>query len=1182
MCWKCHILVLLCLLAHNVVSAQYHVISREEVDEVAAQATNISSDSGNNTLEDQNEGPFDSEQPGVGQRCGRLRTCEEGLTCSNDFSVLRKRCFPDRACLEQVVSSFRLDLDVWKESIFTRANIDESDLVDAALDAQNPEEFQQSATCLRFLDAFNAQPPPQLASLQEAANDCIPKAPSTGGTVVYMGLHIELSVLLDLAMSVFSALGDNTKPTGFIRGTFGAELGAGAEVSGLLGFAFTGTTQDIVGGSVVTDIDTVVGAGIGSALVSNLNGLYSLEFTLGGGVGGGFGIGYGITSPLNGSNQPTISPSTSPSSSPSVSNLPSISSAPSTSARPSISPSVSMLPTSTAAPSTSAQPSSKPSILPSYVPSLSVQPSNSPSTPPSSLPSDLPSSSPSSMPSAMPSAQPSDAPSRTPSNTPSAVPSAIPSAIPSGQPSLPPSISGSALPSLQPSAAPSRAPSSAPSALPSLSPSSMPSALPSLMPSTGPSSNPSSAPSALPSLSPSSMQSALPSVQPSDVLAANPAPSDGPSSNPSSAPSALPSLQPSDGPSSNPSSAPSALPSLQPSDGPSSNPSSAPSSLPSLQPSAGPSSNPSSAPSALPSLSPSSMPSALPSLMPSAGPSSNPSSAPSALPSLSLSPSQAPTKLCSSTTLSNVCILTEAGEELDICFDSLPPATGDVIVQTFVRGFLPFPLQFYDVINQDGFSLGRNRGGGYCDEAYDQTDFVVPQAIFNSWVATGFVSFIMDASGLVEPIDPAICLFTGDVFINLVYNDASTPSMSPSLSVNPSTSLQPSSRPSTSSAPSISSAPSQVPSTSPSLPPSISLAPSVTLSQAPTKPCSSTTTSSEVSITISGEQLDICFDSLSPATGDVTVQTFVRGDVSSTDQYYDLIDQDGNTLVRNNGGGECDEAYHQTDIVVAQATFNTWVATGYVSFIMDASDDTGPIPLFYCPSPGEVYINLVYADSTPSMSPSLSVNPSVSLQPSSAPSTSSAPSLSLVPSLAPSQAPTKPCSSTTTSDVCEISIAGEALDICFDSLSPATSDVTVQTFVRGDLRRPRQFYEVFDQDGGFLGGNRGGGRICSEIYVQEDFVVAQATFNTWVGTGFVSFIMDASANVEPVPPLACPMPGDVFINLVYNDNSPSTTPSSQPSMNPSLSLQPSMCVKFQLLGNNWIFVLILCPLPPVM
>ncbi|CAB9516806.1 expressed unknown protein [Seminavis robusta] len=176
--------------------------------------------------------------------------------------------------------------------------------------------------------------------------------------------------------------------------------------------------------------------------------------------------------------------------------------------------------------------------------------------------------------------------------------------------------------------------------------------------------------------------------------------------------------------------------------------------------------------------------------------------------------------------------------------------------------------------------------------------------------------------------------------------------MTPSVSQNPSLSQFPSSSPSLSQNPSLSQFPSSTP--------SVSQNPS--LSEAPTLPCLSSTTTSNVNpLTISGGEIYFCFNSLVPATSDVTVQTFVRGDVDAAIESYDVIDQDGNSLGQNNGGDtECGTAYDQTDFVVAQATFNTWVATGTVSFIMDVTPQVSAT-IFACSGQSDGFINLVYS-----------------------------------------------------------------------------------------------------------------------------------------------------------------------------------------------------------------------------
>lgn len=73
--------------------------------------------------------------------------------------------------------------------------------------------------------------------LQQAVDACA-AAEGTPGTPVYVGLHMQLSVGFDLAVDVFWTIGSPTNH-GFIRVMFGAELGFGADLSFLLGFAFT-------------------------------------------------------------------------------------------------------------------------------------------------------------------------------------------------------------------------------------------------------------------------------------------------------------------------------------------------------------------------------------------------------------------------------------------------------------------------------------------------------------------------------------------------------------------------------------------------------------------------------------------------------------------------------------------------------------------------------------------------------------------------------------------------------------------------------------------------------------------------------------------------------------------------------------------------------------------------------
>ena len=359
--------------------------------------------------------------------------CNSADDCMEDFSCMALRCIPTaQSCLAKAVSKFTdsFDTDTWKTTVLENANITHDSLMDAVLKSTGYDDFQNSETLRSLVDAIEFNIPQEVYRLQDSVNLCdnmaeagiADRAPTSGGTIVYMGLHMELSVILDLAMSVFWAVGGNPPaPRGFIRGTFGAEAGINAEISGLLGFAFTGTSADIIGGAVTVDVDGGLIAYGGMAVVANLNGLASLEFTLGVGAGGGIGLGYSITSALD----PT--PPTTP-----ETPAPSISTAPST--IPSVTPSTAPSAVPSTAPSN--VPSTIPSAAPSTVPSTNSSTSTAPSTTPSATPSTVPSTVPSTIPST------STAPSTTPSGTPSTVPSTAPSAFPTETPCNRPSPGG--------------------------------------------------------------------------------------------------------------------------------------------------------------------------------------------------------------------------------------------------------------------------------------------------------------------------------------------------------------------------------------------------------------------------------------------------------------------------------------------------------------------------------------------------------------------------------------------------------------------------------------------------------------------------------------------------------------------------------------------------------------------
>ena len=248
-------------------------------------------------------------------------TCRSDEDCSSidGFSCSLRRCLPTaESCMGKAVGAFResFDADGWLETNYANANVTQDSLIDAATAAGTYDDFQSSGVFLALVGAASSNIPDQVNELAEAVSSCNSvavlaagteeRAPSEEGTISYLGIHMELSAIADIAMSVFWTVGEEAEgkaPDQFIRGTFGVEAGLGAEVSMLIGFAFTGTPLDILGESVIVDADAGLGPAAGMAVVAHLRssgggGATSLEFTLGAGAGGGLGVGYGITAAL--------------------------------------------------------------------------------------------------------------------------------------------------------------------------------------------------------------------------------------------------------------------------------------------------------------------------------------------------------------------------------------------------------------------------------------------------------------------------------------------------------------------------------------------------------------------------------------------------------------------------------------------------------------------------------------------------------------------------------------------------------------------------------------------------------------------------------------------------------------------------------------------------------------------
>lgn len=284
---------------------------------------------------------FDKAPASIGERCNRWRQCdasnEHDLVCSERRIIgIGRRCLPAAtACLMEAAKDLRSgsDFGAWQDEVMRSSGTNLQEFARARL-AAGPsfERFQTTAPFQALKRAFLDHPPMDLLNeLRYAADLCHGRTSendSQPSEVIYMGLHIEMGYVADAAVSFGWAL-DDSAPSSFVRGTFGAEVGTGAELSGLLGFAFTGseyTASDMNGNGVSVDADgNAFNLGGGIAVVTNTdNGLVSLELTAGLGLGFGvLGVAYSITAPLEDSTvapttaAPTASPSGGPSGQPS-------------------------------------------------------------------------------------------------------------------------------------------------------------------------------------------------------------------------------------------------------------------------------------------------------------------------------------------------------------------------------------------------------------------------------------------------------------------------------------------------------------------------------------------------------------------------------------------------------------------------------------------------------------------------------------------------------------------------------------------------------------------------------------------------------------------------------------------------------------------------------------------------
>lgn len=287
--------------------------------------------------------------------CQRDSDCEDGFECTKLNRCLAKDCI----ARELSVAGQQFDPFAFKNMIWAKAGVTDDFLIQLKRDTSDEEfahnpivqnlmatindhsyELMALASVVQACENGDTIPPVFHRQLEEKGNgfsrwvgglfknamgisgeqsstpmpsaspsmSAAPTAPTTSPSASpsrpvltqrsYTGLHIEGGFIFDFSYTQFQESGNSTQasPTQFKRGCFGAEVGAGAEVSIFLMITSNLAVEDVIGGSFLLEQDIGLGAVFGAAAGLYVTGeqwssscpMY-LEITLGGGCGIGIG-----------------------------------------------------------------------------------------------------------------------------------------------------------------------------------------------------------------------------------------------------------------------------------------------------------------------------------------------------------------------------------------------------------------------------------------------------------------------------------------------------------------------------------------------------------------------------------------------------------------------------------------------------------------------------------------------------------------------------------------------------------------------------------------------------------------------------------------------------------------------------------------------------------------------------
>lgn len=108
-------------------------------------------------------------------------------------------------------------------------------------------------------------------------------------------------------------------------------------------------------------------------------------------------------------------------------------------------------------------------------------------------------------------------------------------------------------------------------------------------------------------------------------------------------------------------------------------------------------------------------------------------------------------------------------------------------------------------------------------------------------------------------------------------------------------------------------------------------------------------------ITVSGGSQSFSFTKANIASGQATLTVYVKGDLASSTEYYEILDENGDTLGQVTATSDCPSTWAKGIISIPRKKINQWNKDRKISFVADASSSVGTFCTNNC-----VYMSLQY------------------------------------------------------------------------------------------------------------------------------------------------------------------------------------------------------------------------------